>query len=119
MLKRSTLSTFDDLKIVSSPKKRSGTQRLTMPSEVVRRTERRLLDGNHSKECNKTSALLPPATLNLVKKMIEKVKKTLEGTAQILEVKSIPMVHSGFDGCLRDKLLLGYTRSSMTSDFVS
>lgn len=105
--------TSDNPEVAFPPKKKGRRERSTKLGKMETKSVKKSLDGSDPQERNITSAENPSETVNIVRKMTEKVKKAPKDTPQSREEESGPMVRSSFEDCLSGKFLSGYIELSM------
>lgn len=88
---------LDDLRVASPCIKRGRTNRYTTLYNMLMRSARKSLDGSRSQQRSETSAVKPPASADVGKKMTAENNKTTEDTQQSLEAECRPLVHLGLD----------------------
>lgn len=106
---------LDVSELASSPKKRAKTELYIISSSIISTSEKKSLDESYLLQCSETNAAELPATEDIKKKTAEKAEKTTKDTIQSRETEYRPLVNSGFDERLSDKLRPGHIEHSMAN----
>lgn len=103
----------DDREVTSPPKNRARTERASTPSKVITRGTKKTSDGSRLQERSRASAAAPPSTVDIITKITEEAKKTLEDIPRSSEAEYTPLIYFRFDDRLSGRAPPVYAQPSM------